>query len=189
MKNKAVFLDRDGVIIEDVDLISNTDQINIYEYVPKALQLLYNSGYKLIIVTNQTVVARGIISEEEVIKLNNYIKDEIIKLTDITIEKIYFCPHHPHANIIEFRTDCMCRKPKPGMLFQAADEFNIDLKNSFMIGDRISDIIAGNKAGCKTIQVNTGRHLDKPIISNAYDSSIKPDYICNDLLEATRIIL
>ena len=185
---KAIFLDRDGVLIKDHGLLTEISQVEFADDVFDALKILKDTDYKLIVITNQAVIARGMIDEAGVEKINQYILDEISERSGCVFEKCCFCPHHPHADVEKYRVNCECRKPKPGMLLQAAGEFDIDLSQSYMIGDRMSDIIAGAKAGCKTILIQTGRHKDAPIVSDAFDPDIKPDYICKKLTEALNII-
>ena len=186
--DKAIFLDRDGVLIKDIHLLTSKNQIIFENQVFSALKLLKYVKFKLFVVSNQTVVARGMSSESEVEAINNFISEIISDKTGVQIDKFYFCPHHPNATIEKYRINCECRKPKPGMLYQAADEFNIDMSRSYMIGDRISDIIAGATAGCKTILLETGMHNEKPIESDAMDLTIKPDFTCSNLTEAIKII-
>jgi D-glycero-D-manno-heptose 1,7-bisphosphate phosphatase len=188
--NRAVFLDRDGVIIVDDDCITRVDQIRLIEGVPEALVKLKAAGYLLIIVSNQPVVARGLITQRDVIVVNNAMQQRIVAAGGCEFDGFYFCPHHPHASLDEFRIVCECRKPAPGLLFRAASEKTIDVKESFMVGDRITDIIAGKTAGCMTIQVLSGKHDAAPIMTTSpLDLSIKPDYICDDLMQATAWIL
>jgi len=189
MFSRAVFLDRDGVLINDVCGLTRSSDIKFYNYVSSALNFLHEAGFLLVVVTNQTVVARGLISEQDVKTLNQHINTLLQKQNCAGIDGFYFCPHHPDATLPEFRMKCNCRKPYPGMLTNAAEELQIDLKKSYMVGDRISDIIAGHRAGCTSIQVQTGKHNDAPIHSDGIDLSIKPDFVCADLLKATEIIL
>ncbi len=186
--NKAIFFDRDGVLIKDNGHLTQIEDIEFAVDVFPAFRLFKSMDFKLIVVTNQAVVARGMIDEAGVSEINQYILDEVYKNTGCKIEKFYFCPHHPNANIEEYRENCECRKPKPGMLMQAAREFGIDLSQSYMIGDRLSDVIAGAKAGCKTILLATGKHEYAPIESDAFDLEIKPDFTCSNLTEAVEII-
>ena len=187
---KAVFLDRDGVIIVDTNLITRADQIKVIKGIPEAMTRLKLAGFLLIIISNQPVVARGLISEDEVKVLNNKIENIILKSGEPQFDGFYFCPHHPNANLENYRILCDCRKPSPGLLLKATSEKGIDIKKSFMVGDRITDIIAGKKAGCTTIQVLSGMHSSEPIqTSDAIDLSIKPDLICADLSEAASWIL
>jgi D-glycero-D-manno-heptose 1,7-bisphosphate phosphatase len=187
-KSPAIFFDRDGVLIEDINLLTSVPQVIFLDTVLAAFRLIRNSPFKLIVVSNQPVVARGMATETEVELVNNFIAATIFSETQCRIDKFYFCPHHPEANLPQYRKNCECRKPKPGMLLQAAQEFNLDLKTSWMIGDRISDVIAGHKAACKTILLETGRHLDKPIVSDAMDLNVKPDFTFRNLLKAIEFI-
>lgn len=189
IQRKAVFLDRDGVLIEDVNLLTLRNQVRIYKETPEALKVFNSLGYLLFVVTNQTVVARGLVTEEDVEELNSFIGKMLFEKSGCKIKHFYYCPHHPEATLPQYRIKCECRKPRPGMLLQAAKEYNLNLVSSFMIGDRISDIVAGYKAGCTTILVKTGMHQAKPIVSDDMDLSVEPDYVCNDLYEASRIIL
>jgi D-glycero-D-manno-heptose 1,7-bisphosphate phosphatase len=188
--NRAVFLDRDGVIIVDADLITRIDQIHVIDGVPEALSKLKRAGFLLIIVSNQPVVARGLISEHEVKALQNEVERRIVHAGGCGFDGFFFCPHHPKANIKEYRLVCDCRKPAPGLILKAASDNTIDVALSYMIGDRITDIIAGKNAGCSTVQVLSGMHAATPIqTSSPIDSSIKPDHICSDLLQASAFIL
>ena len=187
--NKAVFLDRDGVIIKDVNLLTDSVDIQILNGVTDALKKLKKSGFKLIVVSNQTVVARGLATEEDVKKINSEIERRIVALGGPIFDGIYFCPHHPNATLSEYREKCECRKPRTGMLTQAAKEHNIDLTKSFMVGDRITDIIAGKNAGCKTILLKTGMHKTETIVTvDIIDEDIQADYTCIDLLTAAEWI-
>ena len=185
---KAVFFDRDGVLIEDVHLLDSIEKIKIKNDNFTALSLLNRLKYLKIVVTNQTVISRGICTEKEVLKINDYINKLYIEKAGTGFDKFYICPHHPNADILKYRRNCNCRKPKPGMLIDAADEFNIDLKKSWMIGDRISDINAGYKAGCRTILLKAKCYKNKPIISDGYDNNVYADYSVVNLLEAVKII-
>ena len=192
-KNKlisTILLDRDGVLIEDTDLLTDAAQIHILDGVPDALQILKRAGYQLIVISNQPVVARGMLSEPDVVALQEEVNRCLIAAGAPNLDAFYFCPHHPNATLLTYRLDCDCRKPKPGLLMRAAQEHGIDMARSFMIGDRITDVIAGNRAGCRTIQVQTGKHL-APLIQTIepLDLSLQPDFICPDLPAAARWIL
>lgn len=189
---KGVFLDRDGVLIEEKGLIYKKEDMIILPKVADALKKLKNKGYALVVVTNQAAVARGLATEEEIEELNRVLNERLGNL----IDRFYYCPHHPemhpdvpmHAK--KYRIKCDCRKPLPGMLLRAAKEFDIDLSQSYMVGDMITDIIAGKSADCKTIMVESVNN-DKLIKSHIkIDETVKPDYYCKDLYEAvTKIIL
>jgi len=161
----AIFLDRDGVVTKEVDLLHNPTQLELIDGVPEAIQYINTKGYLVIIVTNQPVIARNLCSIEEL----NYIHKKLETLlgkNHAYIDAIYYCPHHPDGGYPEERKEykivCNCRKPKPGMLLNAAKVWNIDLANSYMIGDRNSDIQAGKNAGVKQsvlIECNQPRAL------------------------------
>ncbi len=183
---KAVFFDRDGVLIKDHDLQINVDNIFINEDIIPLIDNLLNKNYIFFMVTNQTVISRGISTEDEVNKLNRLIESKIKSiLPKFYFNKIYICPHHPHAQIEKYRIDCDCRKPLPGMINKAVVEFNIDVKSSFMIGDRPSDICAGKLAGSKTVLYKSGMHTNNPIISNkiANYENITPNFQVNSFKE------
>ena len=167
--NKAVFLDRDGIINIDNGYIFKKEDFKftkgIFDFL-KNLQLL---GYKLFIITNQSGIARGYYTEDDFHKLNDFMLNEF-KKNGINIEKVKYCPHHILGIIEKYSVNCNCRKPNSGMIEDILKEYNIDIKSSFMIGDKESDIIAGKNVGLKTILVN-----------NNYNFKIKADFIVSDL--------
>ncbi len=186
--NKAVFLDRDGVLIEEVHLLTKPEQIRVLPGVAEALQKLKAAGFHLIVVSNQTVISRGLATEAEVKAVNSHM-EKLLENASL-LDGIYICPHHPNATLASYRKNCDCRKPQPGLLLRAAEERAINLKDSFMVGDRITDIIAGARAGCRTILVQTGNHLAPPIETvEPLDETIRPDYVCADLKAAAQWIL
>ena len=181
-ERRAVFLDRDGVLIEDVEHLASPDQIRLLAGVPAALARLRSSRFRLIMVSNQAVVARGISSPEQVGEVNREIEHMLIAAGGPGLDASYFCPHHPHATLPEYRRDCDCRKPRPGLLLKAAADHGIELGASFMVGDRMTDVAAGAAAGCTTILVRTGRHEASPIVTvDPPDPELRPDYECADL--------
>lgn len=188
--NKAVFFDRDGVINVDGDFATDVSQIIFYESAPAVIAHCRKLGYKTFIVTNQAIVARGMITENKLHRLHEEYKTLLVKKNpNAIIDKIYFCPHHPNANLEEYRINCNCRKPKSGMILQAQREFDIDLAESFMIGDRVSDIAAGNYAGCRTVHLLSGKHNENPIVSDLKtDENIKSDFVIKGILELMEII-
>jgi D-glycero-D-manno-heptose 1,7-bisphosphate phosphatase len=185
----AVFLDRDGVLVEDVHLLTRAEELRILRGVPQALRRLQRAGFRLIVVSNQAVVARGLASEDDVRALHVILQRLLVQAGGPPLDGWYFCPHHPEANVPAYRIDCDCRKPKPGLLLRAAIDHNLNLTASFAVGDRITDIVAGARAGCRTILVQTGKHLDPPIDSTEPLASIRPDYTCADLRAAVAWIL
>jgi len=181
----AVFLDRDGVMVEDCDLITSPEQFSVLPGVPEALARLRGAGFALVVVSNQAVVARGLATEEEVEQLNRHLERMLVRAGAPYLERWYFCPHHPAATLPAYRVDCACRKPRPGMLERAARELDLDLKASFMVGDRWTDVVAGARAGCRTVLLETGRHLAPPIqTSELIEVALRPDAIREGLREA-----
>lgn len=188
--NAAVFLDRDGVLIEDVHLLTRADQIVVLPGVPEALKKLVDAGFKLVVVSNQPVVSRGLVSEDGVRSVHQHMESLLQSAGAPPLDAIYFCPHHPKSTLPAYQVNCDCRKPKPGMFLQAAKELGIDLRASFTVGDRITDIIAGAKSGGRTVLVQTGKHMDKPIeTSEPLDTTIQPDHVCSDLAAAAEWIV
>ena len=186
----AVILDRDGVLIEDVHLLTQPKDIHIMTGVPQALKMLRAAGFQLIVVSNQTVISRGLATEEEVRALNAECQRLVEQAGGPRIDAFYFCPHHPHATVPAYRVDCACRKPRPGLMLCAAREHEFDLRGSFVVGDRITDIIAGALAGCRTVLVQTGAHLAPLIETNEpLDLSILPDRTSANLVEAAQWIV
>lgn len=189
MTARAVFLDRDGVLVEDVNLLTSADQARILEGVPEALRALHEAGFKLLVVSNQSVVARGLISEDEVESIQGTIASLLQRQGAPALDGFYYCPHHPEATVAAFRRQCQCRKPLAGMLEQAALDHGVALDRSFMVGDRPTDIAAGRRAGCRTIWVQTGRHND-PLIQVPIPFELpQADFVCPNLAAAAEWIL
>jgi D-glycero-D-manno-heptose 1,7-bisphosphate phosphatase len=169
--NKAVFLDRDGTIIREFHQggrdLTNISQVKLYHNVPRALKLLQQSGYKLIVITNQSLIARGIIPERQLMLIHQYLK-KLLSKKGIKIDAIYYCPHHPTKGIIKrYSRICSCRKPQTGLIKKAIKDFHIDPKQSFFIGDTLRDKQAAEKMGIKFVLILTGygrktmREIDK----------------------------
>ena len=163
-KQKAIFLDRDGTINHYVGFLRNIDDFQLTDDAAEAIKLINASGYLAIVVTNQPVIARGEVTWSELDQIHNKMETELGK-QGAYLDAIYFCPHHPHkgyeGEVVELKIDCDCRKPKPGMLLKAAEDLNIELKNSYMIGDSDIDVEAGMNAGCKdSIKIEEGGLLE-----------------------------
>ncbi len=184
----AVFLDRDGVIIDDVGLLSDLDQMRLIDGSALAIQNFKQKGFRVIVVTNQTVIARGLQTRADVDRIHHRLQEMLFLEVGEMVDAFYVCPHHPNANLVEYRIVCECRKPKPGLILQAASDWHIDRSQSWMVGDRLSDVMAGNLAGCRTVLVKSGRHLDLPIESDLEFASVIPNHVCKDLLEAENYI-
>lgn len=177
--NKAIFLDRDGTIIEDKGYMYKTEDLDFLPKVIAGLKKLQDNEYSLIIITNQAGIGKGFFSESDYLSFRNFLHNEL-KKQGVSISAEYFCPHHLSSGLGKYRIDCDCRKPKTGMLEKAAKDFDLDLKECWMIGDKSSDMGAGKKAGCKTIHVLTGR--EKNPVSDS-------DFTAINLVEATKCIL
>ena len=169
-KRPAVFLDRDGVISKEIDLLHKVEQLELIDGAAEAISLINKSGYLAIVVTNQPVIARNLCSFEELQNIHNRM-ETLLGEKHAYLDAIYFCPHHPDKGYpeerVEYKIDCSCRKPKPGMLLKAAEDLNIDMSESFMIGDRSQDIQAGNAANVKS------SILIKTNVSNALLNAVK----------------
>ena len=157
-KQKAIFLDRDGTINKYCGFLKNIDDLTLLPDVSDAIKDINASEYLAIVITNQPQIARGELTYEELDEIHNKLETELGK-NGAFLNAIYFCPHHPdkgfEGEVKSLKIDCSCRKPKPGLLLKAAEDFNIDLSSSFMIGDRDNDVIAGQSAGCKTYKIAT----------------------------------
>lgn len=170
MKNKAVFLDRDGVLNKDkVDYVYTIEEFKIFDGVAKALSLLKKEGFKLIIITNQSGIAKGVYDEKAVYSCFEYLQSE----TGHLIDDMFFCPHHP-----DYDMRCECRKPGSAMILEAMSKHNIDASLSFMVGDAQRDITAGNNAGLRSIHVNNGK-----------ETAVGAVHTVADLLEAATYII
>lgn len=182
-KRGAVFLDRDGTIIQQVELMCQVSKLRLLPGAAEAIRLFNQENLPVIIVTNQPVIARGICTEHEVELIHDELKRRLLN-KGARIDAIYFCPHHPNATLEKYRVKCSCRKPEPGMILRAAHEQCVDLRRSVMIGDTTQDILAGARGGTRTILVRTGHGGRDPW---QYDCA--PDWTAKNLLEAARLWL
>lgn len=159
MKSKAVFFDRDGVLNVDVAYLYKIEDLRWVEGAREAVAYLTQQGYKIFIVTNQSGIARGYYTVEQMEKLHSYMQQEIAAYGG-RIDKIYYCPHHPEGSVAQYTCSCSCRKPKPGMLLQALAEYDIAKEQSFLIGDGRRDVEAAEAAGVKGYLFTGGNLLD-----------------------------
>ncbi len=178
---KAVFLDRDGTLIVERGYVTSPAQVALLPGVPEALCRLRDAGWKLFVVTNQACVAKGLVTEEELTAINQRLV-MLLGAEGARVDGIYCCPHHPEGTVTEFAVDCDCRKPRPGLLEQAAREHDVDLAQSFMVGDTQRDIDAGLAAGARAIQVRTGKGA-------TLTADPAPQHVAADLLAAAVWIL
>ncbi|OGC78390.1 MAG: hypothetical protein A2145_01690 [candidate division Zixibacteria bacterium RBG_16_40_9] len=186
MPHKAVFLDRDGTIIQENGYISKINQVEFIPGSVKAIQILKSLGYKIVVITNQSGVAQGFFSEKSLKKVNNYLLKKL-RQQKASVDGIYYCPHHPRVGLKNYKKDCDCRKPKTGLLKLAVKEKKLKLNDSVVIGDKISDVELGKNAKIKSILVLTGYGKKESKKIGSFSKS-KPDFIAKNLLEAVRYI-
>lgn len=155
MSHRAVFIDRDGTMIEDVGYLDRLERLKLFPYTIDAVRLLNRAGYKVVVVTSQNGVAQGMLTEEFLAEAHAHLS-KLCEEAGGKIEGYYYCPHSVHAAVERYRTDCECRKPKPGMILAAARDHSLDLSQSFVVGDRWRDIEMGLGAGTSALLVETG---------------------------------
>jgi D,D-heptose 1,7-bisphosphate phosphatase len=186
MTNKAIFLDRDDTLIEDPGYISDPDQVRLLDGVPEALIELKDLGYKLIVVSNQSAVARGIVTEKVLADIHERLR-QLLADQNAYLDDIYYCPYHPEGVVPKYRKESNYRKPNPGMLLEAADDMNIDVGESWCIGNNSSDVEAGQRAGCKTVLLDSpSRQKESGAPMSAAGAT--PDYRAVNIKEAVNII-
>jgi len=179
---RAVFLDRDGTINVEKDYLYRCEDFAFLPGVDAAIRRLKEAGFVVVVTTNQSGVARGYYSEEDVRRLHEHLQ-QLLRQQRTEVDAFYFCPHHPTAGLGAYRRDCDCRKGSPGMLLQAAKEHALDLSRSFMVGDKCADVEAGERAGCTPLLVRTGygrtdeKKVALPASQIVDDLSAAVDYI------------
>lgn len=175
MKRRFVILDRDGTLIDECSYLSDPDQVKLISGAAEALRKLKGLGLGLAVVTNQSAIGRGLLSEDRLKEIHQRLR-EILKAEGVQLDGLYYCPHRPED-------ECWCRKPSIGLLEKASEELRFDLPGSFVVGDKISDIAMGRKAGAVTFLVRTGYGAQA-----ATDPSAAPDHVVADLVEAVEKI-
>ncbi len=182
MSNKAIFLDRDNTLIEDPGYINHPDQVKLLDGAAEAIIELRDLGYKLVVVSNQSAVARGIVTEKILAEIHDRLK-QLLAEKGTYLDQIYYCPYHPEGVVRKYRKESDWRKPNPGMLLTAAEEMDIDLGQSWIIGDSSRDIEAGLRVGCKTILIKHSWDYKQ-----AQPGDPKPHHSAVNIKEATNII-
>lgn len=175
-RKPAVFLDRDGVLTEEKSYITSLKDLNIFSYARECVNKIHEKGYYAIVITNQSGVARGLFTEEQLLEMNRYLMEQT------NVDAVYYCPHHPEGKIERYRKICSCRKPGTGLLEAANRDFRIDMERSYMAGDRAGDILAGINAGLRTILLESGYG------SARLEAQVRPDYIIRDLRDVIPIL-
>lgn len=180
MKHKAVFVDRDGTINIDMHYLDDPDKFEMYPGVGEGIKKLKDSGFKIIVITNQSGIVRGYFTEKQLTNIHERMKKEFQEF-DVVPDGIYYCPHHPDEN-------CNCRKPSTGLFEKAIKEHNIDVKKSYMLGDKILDVGAGKKIGARTILIPEP-YMREEILSKKNEWEYNPDYTADDFMGAVEWIL
>lgn len=181
MKQRAVFLDRDGTLVHPRHYPTSPEELLLYNNIGQGLRNLQQLGFRLVVITNQSGLARGYFTVADLQQMNSYLIGELEQL-GVQLDAIYHCPHHPEGIVPELAVRCTCRKPKPGMLLQAAADLNLDLSCSWFIGDILDDVEAGNRAGCRTILVDLGTE-------SIPEQQIRwPEFVAADTRHALQII-
>ena len=187
MAEIAAFIDRDGTISEEVGYVNHLSRFQVYSWTAEAIRNFNRGGLRAIVVSNQAGVARGYFSEDLVLQVHSELRREMER-AGAWFDAVYYCPHHPSAGEPPYRRVCHCRKPKPGMLWRAVEEFGVDLGRSFVIGDRYSDIELAHNAGARSVLVLSGYGR------GAYEHqrsqwTAQPEWVAENLLEASRVVL
>lgn len=183
MSNNAVFLDRDGTLNEDPGYISDPEKVVLFPDTGRALAKLKQYGFLLIVISNQSGIARGMMTSKDVDAVNEKL-NTLLSEYKVRIDAFYYCPAHPDYSAVE---DCDCRKPSPKLVIEAAKEFNVDLQKSYFIGDSVSDIKCGKNAGLKTILVRTGKGEESFSILQKENNF--PTFVADNLINACNFIL
>ncbi len=184
MSRYAVFLDRDGTLNEDPGYLGDPSKVKLFPGTGKALSILKNKlNFKFIVISNQSGIARGLISQEDVEAVNSKI-NKLLEPDNIQIDAFYFCPHHPDFSNKE---EIECRKPSPSLVYKAAEDFNIELNGSYFIGDAPADILCGINAGLKTVLVKTGYGTES--ISVLQKQNIFPSFVAENITDACNLII
>jgi D-glycero-D-manno-heptose 1,7-bisphosphate phosphatase len=182
---RAVFLDRDGTLIEESGYLDRLDRLAIYPFTVDAVRLLNRAGYAVIVISNQSGIGRGLVRESFVAEAHAHISARL-RAGGATLDAFYYCPHHPQASRPEYRQACDCRKPAPGMLTIAAREHRLDLQRSFVVGDRWDDVGAARAAGAAGVLVRTGYGIEAEASPRA---GVHADRIADNLAAAAAWIL
>lgn len=181
MKAPALFLDRDGTLVRPRHYPSTPEELELYEGVGPHLRLLQSFRFHLVVITNQSGLARGLFNEANLDRMHAHLRGELSR-HGVRVDAIYHCPHHVDGIVPDLAIDCDCRKPQPGMLHRAARDLGLDLSRSWFVGDILDDVEAGNRAGCRTILVDLGTELPPHLAIR------RPDFVARDTRHALQII-
>jgi D-glycero-D-manno-heptose 1,7-bisphosphate phosphatase len=182
----GVFLDRDGTLNVEVDYLRTPEQLEIYEGAGGAVRKLNDAGLVTCVISNQSGVARGFLTEDHLTTIHAKLRAELSR-DGAKLDKIYYCPHHPTAGVDPYKIDCECRKPKPGMLLSAEWDFSLNLKQSFLVGDSLVDMQAAAAVGASPILVRTG--YGKRTMNECHDLHVSVDFVAESIVDAVEFIL
>jgi D-glycero-D-manno-heptose 1,7-bisphosphate phosphatase len=178
---QALFIDRDGTLVHPRHYPSQPHELRLYDEIGPGLQRLQRAGFQLIVITNQSGIAHGYFSIDDLERMHAHLARELARL-QVRLDGVYYCPHHPDGRVAELAIACDCRKPQPGMLMRAATELGIDRQRSWFVGDILDDVEAGERAGCRTILVDLG--TEPPPANQVRE----PDFVARDTAHALAII-
>ena len=181
MGTPAIFLDRDGTLVYPRHYPSRPEELQLYEGIGPGLRLLQRAGFKLVVITNQSGIARGLFGVRELERMHRHLRAALARQA-VRLDGIYFCPHHPDGVLPALAVRCNCRKPRPGMLLHAADDLKLDLERSWIVGDILDDIEAGKRAGCRGVLVDLGTER---VPTTRWR---RPDFVARATRHALRII-
>ena len=184
--NSAIFLDRDGTINEEMGYINHLDRFRLFEFSAEAIRRFNEMDYRVIVITNQSGVARGYFTEELLQQVHHTMIDRL-NAKGARIDAVYYCPHHPDEGSGAYRINCDCRKPRPGMIHKACEEWSIDLESSYMIGDRYKDVVFAKQLQMKAGFVLTGYGRGEYTYQRK-NWDVHPDIVGDNLLEVAKII-
>jgi D-glycero-D-manno-heptose 1,7-bisphosphate phosphatase len=181
MRDRALFLDRDGTLVQPRHYPTRPEDLCVYPGIDRELRRLQEAGFKLVVITNQSGLARDLFTKADLRRMHAYLIAELAR-SNVRLDGIYYCPHHPDGVIPDLAIRCRCRKPEPGMLLQAAADLGLDLAGSWVVGDILDDVEAGNRVGCRSILVDLGTESppDRP--------TRRPDFVARDTRHALRMI-
>lgn len=181
--DRAVFLDKDGTLVENVPYNVDPEQIQLCRGAQEALRALHRAGYRLIVVSNQSGVARGLFAEDALLGVARRLR-QLLAECGVPLAGFFYCPHHPDGSVPAYAQSCSCRKPAPGLIVRAARELGVSRDPSWLVGDILDDIEAGRRAGCRTVLIDNGNETEW-----RRSPSRRPHHVARDLAEAAEQIL
>lgn len=185
--HRAVFLDRDGTVCEEVGYVNHIDRLRLYPWAASAIRRLNLARFKVVIVTNQSGVARGLFPESLVRECHEKLERELAA-SQASVDAFYYCPHHPAGAVAAYRVDCTCRKPRPGMMERAARDLGVDIAASYVVGDKYTDVLMAHRAGARAVLVLSGYGMGEWEY-HRHEWPRPPDHVAPELSSAVDWIL